>query len=108
MRGLIKLPAVGMERTEDTDFDPLFARPAEHGAGGAAKQVIEQGLVVVVERPQQMRHGERDVLPVAIGQDMLLLGNPLLGGLEATAAAGFGLAAWHKKRAWGQSGEAQQ
>lgn len=54
MRGLIELAAVGMERTEDTDFDPLLARPAEHGAGGAAKQVIEQGPVVVEERPQQV------------------------------------------------------
>ena len=86
---LIELPAVGMVRTEDTDFDPLLARPAEHGAGGAAKQVIEQRPVVVEERPQQVRHGEGDMLPVAVGQDVLLLSNPLLGGLEATTAAGF-------------------
>ncbi len=93
MRGLIELPAVGMERAEDTDFDTLLACPAEHGAGGAAKQFIKQRPVVVEERPQQMRHGEGDVLPVAVGQDVLLFGNPLLGGLEATAAAGFGFAA---------------
>ncbi len=64
-----------MERTKDTDFDPLLARPAEHGAGGEAKKIIEQGPVVVEEQPQQMRHGKRDVL--------------LLGGLEATTAAGL-------------------
>nr|WP_241391345.1 MULTISPECIES: hypothetical protein [Serratia]ULG12074.1 hypothetical protein D1p1_00042 [Serratia entomophila]ULG12407.1 hypothetical protein M3p_00115 [Serratia entomophila] len=63
-----------MERTEDTDLDPLLTRPAEHGASGAAKQVVQQRPVVVEERPQQVRHGERDVLPVAIWQDMLLLG----------------------------------
>jgi hypothetical protein len=90
MRMLIELPAVGMERTEDTDFDSLLVCPAEHGAGGAAKQVVEQRPVVVEERPQQMWHGESDVLPVAVGQDVLLFGNPLLGGFEATAAAGFG------------------
>lgn len=67
MRVLIELPAVGMERTEDADFAPLLARPAEHGAGGAAKQVIEQGPVVVEERPQQVRHGKGDMLPVAVG-----------------------------------------
>lgn len=39
-----------------------------------------------------MRHGKGDMLPVAVGQDVLLFGDPLLGGLEATAAAGFGLA----------------
>ncbi|CAI2540275.1 Uncharacterised protein [Serratia ficaria] len=66
-----ELSAVGMERTEDTDFDSLLVCPAEHGAGGAAKQVVEQRPVIVEERPQQMRHGESNVL---------LLGNPLLGG----------------------------
>lgn len=78
-----------------------MARPAEHGAGGAAKQVIEQGPVVVEERPQQVRHGKRDVLPVAVGQDVLLFGDPLLSGLEATAAAGLGLAALAEKAGMG-------
>ncbi len=94
---LIELSAVGMERTEDTDFAPLLARPAEHGAGGAAKQIIEQGPVVVEERPQQVRHGKRDVLPVAVGQDVLLFGDPLFGGLEAAATAGFGFASLAEK-----------
>ncbi len=101
MRVLIELPAVGVERAEDTDVDPLLACPAEHGAGGAAKQVIEQGPVVVEERPQQVRHGKRNVLPVAVGQDVLLFGDPLLGGLEATTAAGFGLAALAEKAGMG-------
>lgn len=101
MRVLIELPAVGMERTEDADFDPLLARPAEHGAGGAAKQVVEQRPVVVEKRPQQVRHGEGDMLPVAVGQDVLLFGNPLLSGLEATTAAGFGLAALAEKAGMG-------
>ncbi len=48
--------------------------------------------MVVEKRPQQVRQGKRDVLPVAVGQDVLLFGNPLLGGLEATTAAGLGLA----------------
>nr|WP_253893518.1 hypothetical protein [Serratia marcescens] len=78
---LIELATVGMERTEGTDFDPLLARPEEHGAGGTADQVVEQGPVVVKERPQQMRQGEGDMLPVAVEQDVLLIGNPLLGSL---------------------------
>lgn len=45
------------------------------------------------QRSQQMWHGEGDVLPVAVGQDVLLFGNPLLGSLEATTATGLGLAA---------------
>ncbi|GKP93950.1 hypothetical protein VC596_22705 [Citrobacter freundii] len=69
----------------------------EHGTGGAAKQVVEQRQVVVEERPQQVRHGEGDVLPVAVGQNVLLFGDPLLGALEAAAAAGFGFASLAEK-----------
>ena len=93
MRVLIELPAVGVLRAKDADFDPLPAGPAEHGPGSAAKQVVEQGPVVIEERPQQVGHGEGDMLPVAVGQDVQLLGNPLLGGLEAATAGGLGLAA---------------
>lgn len=38
-------------------------------------------------------HKDGDVLPVATRQDVLLIGNPLLGGLGAATAAGFGLSA---------------
>ncbi len=51
MRVLIELPTVGVECAKDADFDTLLAGPSEHGAGGAAKQVIEQGSVVVEKRP---------------------------------------------------------
>ncbi|APS36967.1 hypothetical protein BGV46_25265 [Serratia marcescens] len=44
---------MGVERAEYTDY--LLACPAEHGAGGAAKHVIEQGPVVVEERPQLLQ-----------------------------------------------------
>lgn len=93
MRMLIELPAISMDRAEDTHLNALLACPAEHSAGGAAKQVVKQWPIVVEEQPQQMGHSKGDMLPVAVGQDVLLFGNPLLGGLEATAAAGFGLAA---------------
>ena len=39
-----------------------------------------------------MRHGEGDMLPVAVGQDVLLL-----GALEAAAAAGLGFASLAEK-----------
>jgi hypothetical protein len=92
-------------RVTDADLDALPACPAEHSAGGAAKQVVEQRPIVIEERPQQVRYGEGDILPVAVGQDVLLFGNPLLDSLEATVAAGLDLQLW---QAWGQSGEAQQ
>jgi len=101
MRMLIQLPAIDVQRAKYADFDTLLARPAEHGAGGAAKQVIEQGPVVVEEWPQQVGHVKRNVLPIAVGKDVLLFGDPLLGGLEATAAAGFGLAGLTEKAGMG-------
>ena len=94
---LIELSAVGVECAEDADFDAQLARVPEHGTGGAAKQVVEERPVVVEERPQQVRHGEGDVLPVAVGQDVLLFGNPLFGAFESTAAAGLGLAGLAEK-----------
>ncbi len=62
------------------------------GAGGTTKQVVEQRSVVPEEGSEQVWHGKGDVLPVAVGEDMLLFGNPLLDAFEATAAARFGLA----------------
>jgi len=94
---LIKLASVGVQRAEDAEFDAQLARVPEHGGGGAAKQVVEQRPVVVEERPQQVRHGEGDMLPVAVGQNVLLFGDPLLGALEAAAAAGFGFASLAEK-----------
>lgn len=41
------------------------------------------------------------MLPVAVGQDVLLLGNPLLGTFEAAAAAGLGLAGLAEKAGMG-------
>lgn len=78
VRVLIELASVGVQGAEDADLDAQLARVPEHGAGGAAKQVIEQWPVVVEERPQQVRHGEGDMLPVAVRQNVLLLCNPLL------------------------------
>ncbi len=97
VRMLIKLASVSVQCAEDADLDAQLARMPEHGAGGAAKKVVEQRPVVIEERPQQVRHGEGDVLPVTVGQDVLLLGNPLLGALEAAAAAGLGLAGLAEK-----------
>jgi hypothetical protein len=97
VRMLIELASVGVQRAEDADINAQLARVLKHGAGGAAKKVVEQRPVVIEERPQQIRHGEGDMLPVAVGQDVLLLGNPLFGAFEATAATGFGLATLAEK-----------
>ena len=52
---LIELASVGVQRAEDADLDAQLARVPEQGAGGAAEQVIEQGPVIIEERPQQVR-----------------------------------------------------
>lgn len=57
MRMLIQLSAIGVQRAKDADFDTLSACPLQHGAGGAAEQVIEQGPVIVEEWLQQVGHG---------------------------------------------------
>ena len=72
VRVLIELAAIGVQ-----------------GAGGTAEQVVEQRPVVAEERPEQVWHGKGDVLPFTVGQDVLLLSNPLLGGLHAAGAAGL-------------------
>ena len=66
-----------------------FAGPPEHGAGGCPEECIQQRPVVIEKGPQDMRHGKRDVLPVAVGEDMRLLCNPLLCGFKSATAAGF-------------------
>lgn len=40
VRMLIELATVGVQCAEDADFDAQFFRVPEHGAGGAAKQVM--------------------------------------------------------------------
>jgi len=89
MRVPIELTAVSVQGAEYAWLNALFTRPPDHCAGGAAEQVIEQGPVIVKERPEQVWHGKGDVLPLAVGQDVLLLSNPLLGGLHAAGTAGF-------------------
>jgi len=85
----IEMSAVGVQGTEDTDLQALFACPPEYGPGGSPEQNVEEWPVVVEEGPQQMGHRESDVLSVAVGKDVALLRYPLLGGFEAAGAAGF-------------------
>jgi len=85
----VELAAVCMQGAEDTNLHALFAGPPEHGAGGSPEQGVEQRPVVVKKGPQQVGHGESDMLPVAVGKDVALLRYPLLGGFEAAGAAGF-------------------
>ncbi len=86
---LIELTAVGVQGTEYAWLNALFTRPLQHGAGGAAEQVVKQGSVIVKEGPQEVGHGKSDVLPLSGWQNVLLLSNPLLGGLHAAGAAGL-------------------
>lgn len=108
MRVLIELPAVGMERTEDTDFDPLLARPAEHGAGGQRNRSLSRSQLLL-----KNGHSRCDMVKVMCCQSQsgrmcccsaihssVALRPQLLQALD--------LQLWQKKRAWVQSGEAQQ
>nr|WP_263071029.1 hypothetical protein [Enterobacter huaxiensis] len=77
--------------------DAQLARVPVHGAGGAAKQIVEQQPVIIEERPKQVRHGEGDMLPVAVGQNVLLFGDPLIGDFLAATTAYFGFASLAEK-----------
>nr|ULG18807.1 hypothetical protein R10p_00084 [Serratia proteamaculans] len=86
-----------MQGHKQAYFDIKFFGPFQQGIGGTGKEFIEQGPVVGKGGPEFIGHGEGDVLPFAVGQDVLLFGNPLLGSLEATAAASFGFASLAEK-----------
>jgi len=79
MRGLIKLTVIRVQCVEYARLSALLSGPLQHGAGGAAERLVKQRPVVVKERPEQVRHGKGDVLPLAVGQNVLLLSNPLPG-----------------------------
>lgn len=89
MRMLVELAAVRVQGAEDVHFHTQLAGPSQHGAGGSPEERIQQRPVVTEEGPVQVRHGKRDVLPVAVGEDMRLLRNPLLCGFKSATAAGF-------------------
>ena len=89
VRVLVELATVGMQGAEDTDPHSLFACPPAYGPGGGAEQGVEQRPVVVKKGPQQMGHGESDMLPVSVGKDVALVRDPLFVGFEAVGAAGF-------------------
>lgn len=77
-----------MQGAEDADLQAQFAGRPKHGAGVCAEQGIEERQVVVEGGPQQIGHGKRDVLPVAVGKDMALLRHPLFRGFEAEQLCG--------------------
>lgn len=76
VRVLIELATVGMQGHKQAYFDIEFFGPFQQGIGGTGE-------------PEFIGHGEGDVLPFAVGQNMLLLRNPLLGCFHATGAAAF-------------------
>lgn len=63
---LIELATVGVQGAKDTDFEPKASCMLEHGTSCTAKELVEQGQIIVEERPKQMGHGEGDMLPFAI------------------------------------------
>lgn len=48
---------------------------------------------MIKRRSEFVGYGKGDVLPFDVGQDVLLLSNPLLGGFHAAGTAAFAFAA---------------
>ncbi|MFW5394034.1 hypothetical protein V1951_22490 [Yersinia sp. 2544 StPb PI] len=86
---LIELAAVGMQGYKQAYLDTELFGPFQQCIGGTSEEFIEQVPVVGKGGPEFIGHGEDDVLPFAVGQDVLLLSNSLLGGFHATGAAAF-------------------
>jgi hypothetical protein len=61
--------------------------------GCAGKQPVEPWPVTGKGWPEFIAHGEGDVLPFAVGLDMPLFGNSLLGGLHTAGATAFAFTA---------------
>ncbi len=89
VRVLIELAAVRMQGHKQAYFDIELFGPFQQGISGTSEEVIEQVPVVGKGGPESIGHGEGNVLPFAVGQYVLLLSNPLLGGFHATGAAAF-------------------
>lgn len=86
---LVELATLRMQGAEDTDLHAQFTGLPKHSPGGCPEQRIEKGPVVVEKGPQQVGHGESDMLPVAVGKEMTQLRYPLLSGFKTAGAAGF-------------------
>lgn len=87
---LIELATIGVQCTKNANVESKASSVFEHSTGGTAKELVEQGPVVIEKRPKQVRHRESDMLPFAIWQNMPLLGDPLFGAFEPTRTASFG------------------
>ena len=88
----IQLTPVGMQGDKQADFDTEFFGPFEQGIGGAGEKLVEKRLIIGKNRPEFIGHGEGNMLPFTVGEDVLLLGNPLLRSLHATGTATFAFA----------------
>lgn len=93
MRVPVKLATVGVQCDEQANLYPELFGPLQQGAGRAGKESVEQGPAVSEGGPEFVGHGEGHVLPFAVGQNVLLFSNPLLGGLHAAGPAAFVLTA---------------
>lgn len=90
---LIALSAVGVQGDEQANFDIEFFSPFQQRVVGTGKKLIQQRPVKIKRRPEFIGHGEGDVLPFAVRQDVLLPSNPLPGGFHAAGTAAFAFAA---------------
>lgn len=106
MRMWIELAAVSVKGDRQTDFDAEFFRPFQQGIGSAGEKLIKLQPVVGKSGPEFIGHGEYDVLPFTVRDNMLLLGNPSLRGLHATGTLLLQL--WQKYFVCEQAGEVQQ
>ena len=96
----VKTPAVSVDGAEDAHFKPTLSCRVEQIIDGQAADVIESMAVVKEERPEGVGQGEHQVLPGAIGQTVILVSDPLIGGLLAAGRASPAVAGVAQVLAW--------
>ncbi|RMQ27764.1 hypothetical protein ALQ08_200069 [Pseudomonas syringae pv. delphinii] len=88
----VEPPAIGVQRTENPDAQTAPLGGVDQVIGRQPKQRIEQPAVVEEQGPQRVGQREHQMLPGAVGQTVVLHGDPLVGGLFAAGRTGPAMA----------------
>ena len=88
----VEPPAIGVDRAKQANVHTTPLRGVQQVIGSEPAQRIEQATVMEEQGPQDIGQGEHQVVPGAVGQAVVLDGDPLIGGLFTAGGAGAAVA----------------
>jgi hypothetical protein len=88
----LEMASEGMNGQENAGVEPLFARQRQDEVGRQRGDPREEVAVEPEEFPKPRGHGERDVLPSGVGQNIELGFDPFIGGLLSARGTEAGFA----------------